>query len=76
MATRNRNDLELRAITVSARSALRHANSPDDDERIRTMATELLARLEERVIRNGGDTELLAQIEAGRRALWEHEPET
>ena len=74
MATGNRNDLELRAITVSARSALRHANSPDDDERIRTLATELLARLEERVIRNGGDPELLEQIEAGRRTLWADAP--
>lgn len=75
MPTRNRDALELRAITVSARSALRHANTPTDDERIRTMATELMARLEERVIRNGGDPELLAQIEAGRRALWGDAPE-
>jgi hypothetical protein len=74
MVTSNRDALELRAITISARSALRHANSPADGERIRTMGTELLARLEERVLHNGGDPELLAQIESGRRALWDDAP--
>ena len=38
------------------------------------------ARPREKLLARGpaalSDTELLAQIEAGRRALWEHEPKT
>lgn len=75
MGTRRRDALELRAITVSARSALRRATSPGDAERIRTMGSELLVRLEERVLHDGADPDMLERIEAARRAMWEDAPE-
>jgi hypothetical protein len=70
MSDKRREALELRAILVSTRAALRR--TPDDNvEAIKTTATELLARLEQHVIRDGADPEILALIEEGRRRLWE-----
>ena len=53
---------ELRAIGVTTRAALRHAMTVEDLERVKDTSTELLARLEERVIRDGGEPDVLAAI--------------
>ena len=71
MSNKQREMLELRAIRVSTRAALRAVSSDDEVERVKTMSTELLARLEGEVIRRGADPEVIAALEAARRELWD-----
>ena len=71
MSDKARQSLELRAIEVSTWVALRHVMTVEEVERIKNSGTDLLARLEERVIRDGGEPDLLAAIERARRRLWE-----
>jgi hypothetical protein len=61
----------LQVIVVSGRAALLKTPSPDGRERIRDRMTELLAELEEAVIRNGADPEVLARLNEARRDVWE-----
>jgi hypothetical protein len=63
--------LELRAIRVSTIAALRSVSSDEEAERVKSMSTELLARLESAVIRDGADPELIAALEDARRELGE-----
>ena len=61
----------LRVIAVSGRAALSRHLQPDERERVRQRVHELLADLEEQVIRNGADEAILAAIEQERRKVWE-----
>jgi hypothetical protein len=70
MSDAAREVLELRAILVSTRAALRHTE-PADLPALRTTADELLARLEERVIRDGANPQILAAIHDSRRTMWD-----
>ena len=69
MTDKHREALELRAIVVSTRAALLKG----DPARVRERSDGLMADLESKVIRNGAnaDSEILANIEAARRELWE-----
>ena len=71
MADRRRADLELRAIVVSTRAALRQITDPDDLARLKATSNELLARFEQRVTANGGDRATLAAIDEARASLWD-----
>lgn len=71
MSNKQREILELRTIQVSTTAALRAVSSDDEGERIKTMSTELLARLESDVIRDGADPEIIAALDAARRELWD-----
>jgi hypothetical protein len=51
MTDREREALAFRTIVVSGRAARAHANDATDRERINNTVTELLARLEEDVLR-------------------------
>jgi hypothetical protein len=62
-------DKRLRTIVVSTRAALRPGAGHND--RIRDRSDRLLADLESQVIRDGGDPELLREIENVRRGLFE-----
>jgi hypothetical protein len=64
-----RTALELRTIRVSALTALAKPMTLEVREATQDRADELLARLEERVIRDGGDEEILAMIEQTRRDI-------
>jgi hypothetical protein len=66
-----REALELRAIRVSALAALSKAMPVDVRDGVQDRADELLADLEARVIRDGGNEEVLAAIEATRREIRE-----
>ena len=61
----------LRVIAVSGRAAFAKAHGPEERERIRERVHELLADLEEQVIRNGADERLLGAIERERRQVWQ-----
>jgi hypothetical protein len=67
---KQREALELRAIVVSTRAALRKG----DRARVMERSDELLADLESKVIRDGADAEILASIETARRELWQLTP--
>lgn len=68
MTDKQREAFELRAIVVSTRAALlKGANSTQ----VRDRSDKLMAVLESKVIRDGADAEVLANIEAARRALWQ-----
>ena len=69
MGNAHRELLALRAIVVSGRAALRNAAGAADRENIKNRITELLAELEETVIRDGADAEVLAQLDEARRGL-------
>jgi hypothetical protein len=45
--------------------------SPEGRERIKDRVTELMAELEEQVIRDGADAEVLARVDDARRAVWD-----
>jgi hypothetical protein len=66
---KQRQALELRAIVVSTRAALLKG----DAARVRERSDGLMADLESKLIRDGADanTEILANIEAARRELWD-----
>lgn len=64
---KHREALKLRAIVVSTRAALRKG----DRARVRERSDGLMADLESNAIRDGADVEILANIEAARRELWE-----
>jgi hypothetical protein len=66
-----RTALELRTIRVSALTALAKPMTVEVREELRDRADGLLAELEERVIRDGGDEEVLAMIEQTRRDIRE-----
>jgi hypothetical protein len=70
MSDQDRQAFELRAILVSARAA-RRDTSGEALEALRARTDDLLASLEERVLRDGGDASILAGIEEGRRRLWD-----
>ena len=71
MSDKHRELLELRAIVVSTKAALRSVASEEDVERVKDTSTELLARLEGKVIRDGADPEVIAAVEAARHELWD-----
>jgi hypothetical protein len=66
-----REALELRAILVSTRAAAAHTEKADMPA-LRARADGLLARLQERLLRDGGDPEILAAIDEARRDMREH----
>jgi hypothetical protein len=70
MSDQDRQAFELRAILVSARAA-RRDTAGEDLEALRSRTHELLAKLEDRVLRDGGDVKILAGIEGARRGLWD-----
>jgi hypothetical protein len=67
MPDRERTDLQLRAIRVSAHAALASHRGDGVDDWIRSRTMELLAALEAAVLRDGGDEDILAAIEVARR---------
>ncbi len=71
MADKHREALKLRAIVVSTRAALLKGEPAQVKER----SDSLMADLESNVIRDGadadGNAEILADIEAARRELWD-----
>lgn len=69
MSDKARELLELRAIKISARSALSRPYDDDVKERIKDRADDLLAQLEAAVLRDGGSEEVLEAIDAARREL-------
>lgn len=71
MGDKQREALALRTIAVSGRVALGKARHADEMARITDRVDDLLAELEGRVIRDGGDEQILAAIEAERRRLHE-----
>jgi hypothetical protein len=71
VSDKKRKVLELRTIRVSTKAALRAVSSDEEAKRIKTMSTELLARLESAVIRDGANPELIAALEDARRELGE-----
>ena len=71
MSDKGNEERALRTIVVSARSALRVARSDEERERIQDRVHDLLAELEQIVIRDGADPELLETIERKRRRLWD-----
>lgn len=71
MGDKRRELLALRTIVESGRSALGKTSSVEGRERIKDRITELMAELEERVIRDGADPEVLARLDDARRGVWE-----
>lgn len=70
MGNQRRELLALRTIVVSGRAALLKNPTADAREHITARLTELLAELEETVIRDGADAEVLARLDAARRDGW------
>ena len=71
MGNTRRELLALRAIVVSGRAALRDTADADDREILKDRISELLAGLEESVIRDGADAEVLALLKDARRDVRE-----
>ena len=71
MTDKQREVMALRTIVVSGRSALSKTTEPDERERIQDRVHDLLAELEQQVIRDGADQELLSAIERKRRQLFD-----
>ena len=71
MSEKDRERRALNVISVSGRSALQKATDPEDRERIRDRVHELLADLEQQVIRDGADPDILATVERERRRIFE-----
>ena len=69
MGDKHREALKLRAIVVSTPGALRKPTN--DPGQVRERSDHLMADLESEVIRDGADAEIIANIEAARRELWE-----
>ena len=71
MSDVERQSKALRVISVSGRAAIAKSQGPEDRGRIRDRMHELLADLEQEVIRNGADEAILAAIEQERRKVWD-----
>jgi hypothetical protein len=71
VSDRDREIRALRVIAVSGRAALARAGAPEERERLRQRVHELLADLEQEVIRDGAEERILAAIEHERRRIWE-----
>jgi hypothetical protein len=71
VSEKDRERRALNVISVSGRSALQKATDPEDRERIRDRVHELLADLEQQVIRDGADPDILATVERERRRIFE-----
>jgi hypothetical protein len=61
--------LRLRTIVVSGRSALHKTRDPGTRQRIRGRMVELLGALEDRIARDGADPEMLSAIRRTRSEL-------
>ncbi len=72
MADQERTARALRVIAVSGRAAIAKAHEPEERQRIRERVHELLADLEEQVLRDGADEAILGAIERERRQAWEN----
>jgi hypothetical protein len=62
--------LRLRTIVVSATDAMQTVHDPVGRELIQARIFELLDDLRDRIVRDGADSVLLAQIEQLRRTRW------
>jgi hypothetical protein len=62
--------LRLRTIVVSATDAMQTVHDPVGRELIQARIFELLDDLRDRIMRDGADSVLLAQIEQLRRTRW------
>ena len=71
MVDRRRELLRLRAIVVSGHNAWQKTASPDGREFIKDRVTDLLAELEDAVIRDGSNPEALARVDEARREVWD-----
>jgi hypothetical protein len=71
VSNKQREILELRTIRVSTKAALKKVSTEKEKDRVKTRSTELLARLEGDVIRDGADPEVIAALESARRELWD-----
>lgn len=71
MSDKEREERALRVISASSRAALAKAHEPEDRQRVQERAHELLADLEQEVIRDGADERILAAIERERRRVYE-----
>lgn len=71
VSDKRREELGLRTIVVSGRGALKKPLTDEERERLRDRIHQLLADLEDTVIRDGADQELLDGIDRKRRQLWE-----
>lgn len=69
-ASTARHLLALRTILTSGRAALARTGDPSGRERVKERVTELLASLEEAVLRDGADPVVLARLEEARREMW------
>jgi hypothetical protein len=69
VSNKQRETLELRTIRVSTKAALKKVSTDEERERVKARSTELLARLEAEVIRDGADPDMLTALEAARREL-------
>ena len=67
MTDKHREALKLRAIVVSTRAALLKG----DRAQVRERSDSLMADLESKARRDEADPELLANIQAARRELWD-----
>ena len=70
MSDRKNEHRSLHAITVSGRAALAQARTEEDRQRLRDRVHDLLAALEDQVIRDGADPALLQEIEHERAKVW------
>ena len=61
----------MRAIEVTTRNALQQVSGETERARVKVMATDLLDRLEDRLLRQGGDWVLLEAVEAARHRIWD-----
>ena len=74
MTDKEREALELRAISVSTKAALTRPMDDEDREQTKNTATELLARLERAVLEDGADPAMIEAVEAARQRVWDDEP--
>ena len=67
--TSDRQVMALRTIVVSTRAGLSQLSGAKEQALVRARATELLADLEQSVLRDGRDSTVLAAIEEAREEL-------
>lgn len=65
----DRDNLRLRAITVSTRAAHESLHGDDDAPAVKARADALLAELEDRILVDGADPELLRRVRQARIGL-------